>query len=1565
MSDIGFFAKIFKEINNILSFDIINFDLNKYFHHSRKKKKTSNTNNNTTKTNSKKNLYYKPGQGIYSFINPSNTNNDDDNEDYYTNELNNLQVDVSKIKVFEIHPIVKYKYTEILNLFIFINNLIRPCYSSLLSINLHFSTFDIYFPSKHEIPKYEKSIKIMMDCLELTTIIKLWTAVLCEKHIIILAKQNLLLFTITNALLGLIFPFKWLHTYIPVLPNELHDFLESPTPYIMGISSLKVDFQSIKEIYPNYVICDINTSQLSCNIQTKLPENEEFKIRTKINFLKNPKLQDIEKIFNEQENNNTSNYNDLEFNYKHPHHRHNLSGNYNNKLNFVNSNLYGEGKQNNKVSFKNFSNNAKEGHVNFSKSNSKRNTNYFNSNKRDNNNNNNYNSSTHSSINFFTPKLRNFNNQNRNTTFKNSNESIKLNSQNFFIFEDVSYFRSFAENIQNIFFRVLRAPLENFDKKYLKGNEFDSQLFLDMLPNNDYKDFWEKVINTAAFEYFILAHQYLDESYTLLFNNIVENEANDIFLSRVYHFNINLPNSINSITNEVKENLSSIENNEEYNSNFIIINKDILKNNENVNIISKEFSNKKNITDDYSNSLNFNDLNSKKQYNLEKKENNRNTVNNKELDSSIIKINDNFNSNIASFTSHIRKTTLDQLNNIINENVNYIPPSKRLTKRFSYNNNFIPNGNNNKLLFCHEYSIFLKDLISNYNYVMKEVIKNKDTNLNNKSHNYSNYYFGGRNKDDYDTTKSFTNNYKDIFPLPLPNISMERKHKSTNMINNIKKLRLLYMKNRKSNYSMDVPKIDKRSLHFQSELDPLNEENENNEIDLLNETLKNNNTGNIHGANHSTHYGVFGSVSKKSSKDLHKITSKESKDNNNIGSDLRKSSKFNKDSSGNNNIIKTNSKTNNNNNNNSNTNNIKSIKNEVCEYEKLINNNIVESPFEIEEEINKNLFKNSNSSNNNNTDRKKSISSDKYINSNFSIKNILKKHSSKDNTNNTNSHSSQKLNQLNSNLNSNKEDEIKINNALNSIKTNNVISKNPNDISGMSPIKHNHAKHYTEEDLNSNETNNADDSNNNDYKDYKIYKDDDSNMTINPDQDLPPEADSPDYWEFKFYTEKGFIDFLNYFMQVPFSINSNSTLGYQNEILEELSKHKDIKKLMNPFNPNVFLKNSTSTNSNYNKDLVTNINFNNRMSVNSETHVPSSINKQYTGSTFTFGKAKHNSMSISQNKILPDRNTSTTDYNSIIKKDPSFNMNNTTNTNNTLNAIANTGIDTSYSVLDDYNNNTNNINNNNNANENDIHESLLELSFNNNKSLRVSLERPSCVKDLVIELPRVDCFQYYNILAYYMEEFNFKNKEAIFNYYLKSAEKDIYNFSFSSYNLFIDKLDIHEINHLIKQILSVSSNNTNALSYIKNIIRSSKSVFHQRERERKLQEEGYYITKKSSNKKITDSKSNTTNLNKNDILSVNYNRNSMNLILNILLLRKDKLKSELKEKMNVKKKNLQRKTFNNVNNIGGDSNNYNNENRRNKKSLLYGSVNFKTVSYKNKSISILSYFIFFYIKLIA
>ena len=327
---------------------------------------------------------------------------------------------------------IYFQNCELLNYIVFFTSVLKPPPHTKLNINLckkyfviftiDFSNIKFNFSSKLVIPPDEYNIKILFNALEVSTIIKLWISILTEKHIILLANQNYLLFSICEALISLIFPFRWLHTYIPVLPINQLEYLELPTPYIMGVHSSYTDFEYLKELYPNNVICDINTSQIYANSIIPLPQLEESKLRKKIFYAKNPNMYYLEEITQTQ--------------------------NYKNK----------------------------------------------------------------------------------------------------FIMEDIHPNRSFPQNMQNVFFRIFKANLVDV-KSLTNKKSFDSEKFLERFVNEDYKLFWDKIINTSAFEHFILSNQYLDDSYIKTFKHLIKNGfelpvEDTIANEEAYDYNVNVPKSI-------------------------------------------------------------------------------------------------------------------------------------------------------------------------------------------------------------------------------------------------------------------------------------------------------------------------------------------------------------------------------------------------------------------------------------------------------------------------------------------------------------------------------------------------------------------------------------------------------------------------------------------------------------------------------------------------------------------------------------------------------------------------------------------------------------------------------------------------------------------------------------------------------------------------------------------------------------------------------------------------------------------------------------------------------------
>ena len=179
--------------------------------------------------------------------------------------------DYEKDEYIKANNINDYKKVQLINLFYFIFSLPHTSPHSLVKLKLNkeiktspFETIDFYFSSNCEIPcnKNDTDINILFLILDQSIIIKVLFALLTEKQIILMASQAYLLHLLIPTFLKLLFPFKWLHTCITVLPKESLDLLEAPGTYIIGILSNEISSQDIMEKYPNKIIVDCDTNEI-------------------------------------------------------------------------------------------------------------------------------------------------------------------------------------------------------------------------------------------------------------------------------------------------------------------------------------------------------------------------------------------------------------------------------------------------------------------------------------------------------------------------------------------------------------------------------------------------------------------------------------------------------------------------------------------------------------------------------------------------------------------------------------------------------------------------------------------------------------------------------------------------------------------------------------------------------------------------------------------------------------------------------------------------------------------------------------------------------------------------------------------------------------------------------------------------------------------------------------------------------------------------------------------------------------------------------------------------------
>ena len=201
-----------------------------------------------------------------------------------------------------------YKKVQLINLFYFLFSLPHAPPHSLVKlkidkeiINNNCESIDFYFSSNCEIPcnKNDTDINILFLLLDQSIIIKVLFAILTEKQVVFRASQAYLLNIIIPTFLKLIFPFKWLQSFITVLPKEKLNFLEAPGSSIFGVLSDVISLNVLMSKYPGKIVVDCDTNEIFGDSYFEPYEppksllvnlNEKIKSNENVNINKSNKL---------------------------------------------------------------------------------------------------------------------------------------------------------------------------------------------------------------------------------------------------------------------------------------------------------------------------------------------------------------------------------------------------------------------------------------------------------------------------------------------------------------------------------------------------------------------------------------------------------------------------------------------------------------------------------------------------------------------------------------------------------------------------------------------------------------------------------------------------------------------------------------------------------------------------------------------------------------------------------------------------------------------------------------------------------------------------------------------------------------------------------------------------------------------------------------------------------------------------------------------------------------------------------------------------------------------------
>ncbi|XP_031559820.1 myotubularin-related protein 13-like [Actinia tenebrosa] len=152
-------------------------------------------------------------------------------------------------------------------------------------------------PVSETIPVTEKSVAVLFQQIGIHNMMSLFCAAVTENKILFMSSSYVLLTNATRAMLALMYPLKFSYVYIPILPSDLLDFLNAPTPFIMGVHEhYKDNIPDLSDV----ILVDIDGGHVhipdSVHLAT-LPEPFLGRTRRELNLVMNPQLVNADYVF--------------------------------------------------------------------------------------------------------------------------------------------------------------------------------------------------------------------------------------------------------------------------------------------------------------------------------------------------------------------------------------------------------------------------------------------------------------------------------------------------------------------------------------------------------------------------------------------------------------------------------------------------------------------------------------------------------------------------------------------------------------------------------------------------------------------------------------------------------------------------------------------------------------------------------------------------------------------------------------------------------------------------------------------------------------------------------------------------------------------------------------------------------------------------------------------------------------------------------------------------------------------------------------------------------------------
>ncbi|XP_061352503.1 uncharacterized protein LOC133297389 isoform X1 [Gastrolobium bilobum] len=117
------------------------------------------------------------------------------------------------------------------------------------------------------------AVACVCGTLRLENVLTFFAGALLEKQIVVVCSNLGILSASVLSVIPLIRPYQWQSLLMPVLPNDMLEFLDAPVPYIVGIRNKTNEVQSK---LTNVILVDVNRNQVKSPTIPQLPRQKEL-----------------------------------------------------------------------------------------------------------------------------------------------------------------------------------------------------------------------------------------------------------------------------------------------------------------------------------------------------------------------------------------------------------------------------------------------------------------------------------------------------------------------------------------------------------------------------------------------------------------------------------------------------------------------------------------------------------------------------------------------------------------------------------------------------------------------------------------------------------------------------------------------------------------------------------------------------------------------------------------------------------------------------------------------------------------------------------------------------------------------------------------------------------------------------------------------------------------------------------------------------------------------------------------------------------------------------------------